>query len=105
MKLGEDIYTKNCVVCHRADGSGMPPAYPAMKGSKIATGPVDAHIHIVLFGKPHTAMQAFGEQLTDTDIAAVITYERNSWGNDKAGPTAGGMVQPSQVEKAKTQKR
>ena len=60
----------------------MPPAFPALKGSKITTGPVAGHIDIVVHGKPGTAMQAFGNQLTDEQIAAIVTYERNSWGND-----------------------
>ena len=60
----------------------MPPAFPALKGGKIAVGPVAGHIDIVLHGKQGTAMQAFGPQLKDEEIAAIITYERNSWGNN-----------------------
>lgn len=101
MKRGQTVYLSNCAMCHKADGSGMPPAFPAMKGSKIATGPVANQINIVLNGKPGTAMQAFGSQLTNADIAAVITYERNSWGNDKAGKDAGGIVQPSDIANSK----
>ncbi|RCL50224.1 MAG: cytochrome c oxidase subunit II, partial [Pseudomonas sp.] len=58
----------------------------------IATGDVEAHIDIVVNGKPGTAMAAFGKQLSEVDIAAVITYERNAWGNDK-----GDMVTPKDV--------
>ena len=86
----------------------MPPAFPALKGSKIATGPVIGHINIVLHGKTGTAMQAFGNQLTDEQIAAIITYERNSWGNDdqsKYGKAAGGIVQPAEVAKSRTKLR
>lgn len=101
MKQGEKVYMQYCSVCHQAEGQGMPPAFPAMKGSKIAVGPVGPHIDIVLHGKPGTAMQAFGEQLSDQDLAAVITYERNSWGNDKAGGSAGGIVEPKDVAKEK----
>lgn len=96
MKKGEATYNATCAVCHKADGSGMPPVFPAMKGSKIATGPVAAHINMVLNGKPGTAMQAFGTQLSDTDIAAVITYERNAFGNNK-----GDLVQPADITAAK----
>lgn len=101
MQLGENVYETNCAMCHKSDGSGMPPAFPAMKGSKIATGPVAAQLYIVLHGKPGTPMQSFADQLTDQEIAAVITYERNSWGNEKHGRYAGGLVQPADVEAAK----
>lgn len=81
MKRGEQIYMTTCAVCHQPTGEGMPPTFPALKGDKIVTGPVDEHINRVLNGKAGTAMQAFRDQLTDEDIAAVITFERNSWGN------------------------
>ena len=89
---GENVYAANCVACHQASGKGMPPAFPPLDGSKIATGAKPGHIDMVLNGKPNTAMAAFGKQLSDTEIAAVITYERNSWGN-KAGE-----VQPAEVK-------
>jgi cytochrome c oxidase subunit 2 len=69
----------------------MPPVFPPLDGSKIATGAKARHIDMVLNGKPNTAMVAFGKQLADTEIAAVITYERNSWGN------RAGEVQPGEV--------
>lgn len=65
---------------------------PALAGSKIATGDKAGHIDIVLNGKPNTTMAAFGKQLSDLDLAAVITYERNSWSNK-----TGDMVQPADV--------
>jgi len=102
MKKGKAIYTSHCLVCHKAGGEGMPPAFPALKGGKITTGPVNNHIHIVLNGVTGTAMQAFKNQLTDGEIAAVVTYERNSWGNDHKstyGKQAGGIVQPAEVKK------
>lgn len=101
---GVDVYNRMCVVCHQANGQGMPPAFPALKGSKIANGPVKDHIHIVLKGKPGTAMQAFELQLTDKDIASVITYERNAWGNGQTSttaPNAGGIVQPTDIAAAR----
>src|SRR3954471_10474877 len=89
---GEKVYAANCVASHQANGKGTPPAFPPLDGSKVATGPKEGHMDIVLNGKPGTAMAAFGKQLNDTEIAAVITYERNSWSN-KAG-----MVQPAEVK-------
>ena len=89
---GEKVYAANCVACHQPTGKGMPPAFPPLDGSKTVMGPKEGHIDTVLNGRPNTAMAAFGKQLNDTDIAAVITYERNSWSN-KAG-----MVQPAEVK-------
>lgn len=104
MEAGQKVYGATCTVCHQATGMGMPPAFPALKGSKIVTGDVAKQLSIVLHGVKGTAMQAFGEQLTDKDIAAVVTYQRNSWGNDdqaKFGKAAGGLVQPSEVAAAR----
>ena len=89
---GEKTYAANCVACHQANGRGTPPAFPPLAGSKVVTGAKEGHMDIVLNGKPGTAMQAFGKQLSDTDIAAVISYERNSWGNKS------GIVQPAEVK-------
>jgi cytochrome c oxidase subunit 2 len=89
---GEKVYAANCVTCHQASGKGTPPAFPPLQGAKLVTGPKSGHIDMVLNGKPNTAMAAFGKQLSDTEIAAVITYGRNSWGN-KAGE-----VQPAEVK-------
>ena len=88
---GEKVYTANCVVCHQANGKGNPPAFPPLAGSKTVDGPKEGHIDTVLNGRPGTAMAAWGKQLSDTDIAAVISYERNSWGNKS------GIVQPAEV--------
>lgn len=104
MTNGEQVYGRMCSVCHQPNGQGMPPAFPALLGSKIATGPVIDHIHIVLKGKLGTAMQAFELQLNDKDMASVITFERNSWGNDqtnKYGKSAGGLVQPADIAAAR----
>jgi cytochrome c oxidase subunit 2 len=91
MQRGEKVYAANCVVCHQANGRGTPPAFPPLAGSKLANGPKEGHMDIVLNGKPNTAMQSF-KQLGNADMAAVITYERNSWGNK------GGEVQPAEVQ-------
>jgi cytochrome c oxidase subunit 2 len=89
---GEKVYAANCVACHQGTGRGMPPTFPALAGSKVVNGPEQGQIDIVLNGKPNTAMQAFGKQLSDTDIAAVITYTRKSWGNKASD------VQPAEVK-------
>jgi cytochrome c oxidase subunit II len=81
MARGETVYNTNCAACHQTNGAGLPPAFPALKGSAIATGPVAGHLDIVINGKQGTAMQAYGGQLSEVDMAAVITYERNAWGN------------------------
>ena len=78
------------------NASVVPGAFPGLKGGAMVTGPKDAHLDIVLNGKPGTAMGAFGGQLNDIDLAAVVTYERNAWGNDK-----GDLVQPSEVKAAR----
>ncbi len=81
---GAKIYAANCVACHQVTGKGIPPTFPALSGSKIVNGPKDGQIHVLLNGvvkdgKP-TAMVSF-KHLSDADIAAVITYTRNSWDN------------------------
>jgi cytochrome c oxidase subunit 2 len=93
MTRGEAVYAKSCAACHQANGAGLPPAFPALKGSPIAMGDVAAHIDIVANGKPGTAMAAYKNQMSKADLAAVITYERNAWGNNK-----GDMVQPSDIK-------
>lgn len=82
MQLGESTYMAHCAACHQPTGLGLPPAFPALKGSPIATGDVAAHIDIVFNGKAGTGMQGYGKQLSLKEIAAVVTYERNAWGND-----------------------
>jgi cytochrome c oxidase subunit 2 len=90
---GERVYAANCVACHQASGQGSPAMKaPALAGGKFVTGNKEGPIDTVLNGRPNTAMQAFGKQLSDTEIAAVITYARNSWGNKAA------EVQPAEVK-------
>lgn len=89
---GEKAYNKTCAACHQVTGAGLPPMFPALNGSAIATGPVAGHIGIVFNGKPGTAMAAFGKQLSEVDLAAIITYERNAWGNK-----LGEMVTPQDI--------
>lgn len=96
MSHGKEVFTANCATCHQANGEGIPNVFPALKGSPVATGPVAVHISTVLHGRTGTAMQAFGPQLNDADLAAVITYERNAWGNN-----TGDAVQPSDIKSAR----
>jgi len=96
MKMGEQVYMTACVACHQATGSGLPPAFPALKGGPIVLGDVAIHIDMVVNGsKKNPSMVAFGNQLTKTQIAAVVTYERNAWGNN-----TGDLVQPAAVDAA-----
>ncbi|WP_150911877.1 cytochrome c oxidase subunit II [Marinobacter halotolerans] len=98
MERGEKAYATACAACHQPDGTGAPPAFPALKGSQIALEDMQAHLDVVVNGVPGSAMQAFGNQLSEVDLAAVITYERNAWGND-----TGEMVTPKQVFDYKNQ--
>tara|TARA_R110001592_G_scaffold91754_4_gene268286 strand:- start:24142 stop:25281 length:1140 start_codon:yes stop_codon:yes gene_type:complete len=95
MALGESTYETACAACHQSNGQGIPPAFPALKGSPIAIGDISKHIDIVVNGKPGSGMQAFGKQLSFKQLAAVITYERNAWGNN-----TGDLVQTSDVKAA-----
>jgi len=89
---GEKVYAANCVACHQATGKGVPGAFPALEGSKVVLGPQDGQIEIVLKGKAGTAMASF-KQLSDVELAAVLTYTRNAFGN-KAEDN---IVQPKEV--------
>ena len=94
---GEKVFAQNCIACHQANGMGVPGTFPALNGSPIVNGPKEKQIDTVLHGvvkdgKP-TAMQPFGLQLSDIDIAAVITYTRNAWGNK-----VGDSVTPADVK-------
>lgn len=97
MGKGKTAFAGTCAACHGPEGKGIPGVFPALDGSKVATGPVDEHIKTVLLGR-HTGkysaqMPAFAAQLSDADIAAIITFERNDLGNK-----TGDIVQPSQVK-------
>ncbi len=96
MPMGEDVFITHCATCHQPDGLGQGIKYPALAGGVIATGPVEAHLDRVLNGLAETEMQAWAPQLSDLDLAAVITYERNAWGND-----SGDVVQPLTVYEAR----
>ena len=97
---GEKVYAGNCVACHQPTGMGLPGTFPALSGSKIVNGPKEGQLAVVLNGvvkdgKP-TAMAAFGKQLSDVDVAAVITFTRNNWSNK-----TGDMIAPAEVKAAR----
>ena len=96
-KRGEQVYAKNCVVCHQATGKGTPPAFPPLDGSPMVAGPkqkqIDVVLHGVLKNGTPTAMAPFGKQLNDTEVAAVVTFTRNNWGNK-----SGEAIQPAEVK-------
>ena len=82
MDLGQQIYMGRCAACHQPTGEGLQGIFPALKGSDMALNDIQGHIDVVVHGRPGTAMQAFREQLSLKELAAVITYERNAWGNN-----------------------
>jgi len=90
MERGEAVYARACLACHGANGEGG--LGNAIAGSPVATGDVAGHLEIGINGVPGSAMQAFGGQLNDVDMAAVITYQRNAFGNNM-----GDTVQPIDV--------
>jgi cytochrome c oxidase subunit 2 len=98
VERGEGVYATYCVACHQANGEGIDGVFPSLVGTTMVTEDIDGHIDIVMNGKEGTAMQAFSAQLNDADLAAVITYERNGWGND-----TGDVVQPSTVKSLRIQ--
>ena len=89
---GEKVYAANCVACHMPTGKGNPPTFPALDGSQIVNGPREGQLDRVLNGKPGTAMASF-KHLSDADIAGVISYTRNTWGNKM-----GDGVTPAEVK-------
>lgn len=110
MRLGKVKYQQLCSACHQLDGKGIPPMYPALKGSSVAVGnPISRHIDLILSGIQGSAMQPYKDQLSDAEIAAIVTYERNAWGNntndvvqpaDVATLRRGSMQKPTLVKKA-----
>jgi cytochrome c oxidase subunit 2 len=92
VKYGEKVYVANCAPCHQVAGTGLPPAIPALDGSKVVSGARPDHIKLVLKGRTGTAMAAFATRLSDTELAAVIAYERNAW-HFKSGEA----IQPGEV--------
>ncbi len=93
MAAGETVYNNQCASCHQVGGEGLAGAFPAITGSAIATGDHAAHIDIVYAGKPGSAMAAFASRLSNSDMAAVLTYQRNALGN-----SVGDTIQPSAIK-------
>jgi cytochrome c oxidase subunit 2 len=92
---GEKVFAANCAACHQANGKGVPPAFPPLDGSKVVLGPPADQVHLVLNGRPNTAMASF-KALSNADLAAVITYTRNAWSNK-----TGSAVQPAEIQAAR----
>ena len=97
IERGKKVYDASCAACHGAKGEGG--VGKPIAGSQIATGPVDGHLKVAVNGVPATAMQAFGGILNDVDMAAVVTYQRNAFGNNM-----GDTLQPVDVYKFKNAK-
>jgi cytochrome c oxidase subunit II len=98
MEKGEQVYNTACVACHQANGQGVPGTFPAIAGSEVVRGPVDKHLDAIVKGSPDATppMPPMGSQLSDIELAAVATYERNAFGND-----TGDVIQPSQIKAAR----
>jgi cytochrome c oxidase subunit 2 len=94
--MGEEVFIEHCATCHERDGQGQGSKYPALAGSEIATGEIEDHLDRVMNGKVDTEMQAWAPQLSDLEIAAVMTYERNAWSNN-----TGQIIQPMTVYTAR----
>lgn len=96
LERGKGVYDRYCAACHQASGEGLPPQFPGLKDSPIVKNDIAEHINVVVNGRAGTYMAAFGAQLNNADLAAVVTYERNAWGRD-----SGELVQPADLAKIK----
>ncbi len=92
MQLGQQIHMSQCAACHQPNGQGVPGVFPGLVGQGIAVNDQTAHIDVVWNGVSGSAMQSFRNTLTMSEIAAVITYQRNAWGNN-----TGDVVQAADV--------
>jgi cytochrome c oxidase subunit 2 len=99
---GEGVYQKNCVACHQMNGEGLPPIFPSLAGSDIVMFDKDRNVEILMEGVQGAAMQSFANQLSEVDMAAVITYTRQAWGNAENGD--GEYVVPSDIVEYKKPK-
>ena len=93
VSVGEKVYQANCMSCHQAEGQGIPGMFPAIAGSEVATGSIDQHVDTVMNGIEGSMMSKFSDVLSDADIAAVITYQRNAFGN-----STGDTLQPAHIK-------
>ena len=95
VERGESFYLTNCVACHQVNGKGIPPVFPTLDGSQIVLNDTQRQIEILMEGVQGSAMAAFGNQYSEVDIAAVITYTRQAWSNGKNGDSA--IVTPQDI--------
>ena len=100
VERGQGVYLKNCIACHQANGKGLPPVFPALDGSQVVMTDKTRNIEILMEGVRGAAMQSFSNQLSEVDIASVITYTRQSWSNGKIGD--GEIVVPKDIVNYKT---
>jgi len=96
MEKGQAKYNTICAACHQITGKGLPPTFPPLAGSKVTTGPIQEHFNTVLNGRKGTAMVSWAA-LSDLELASIITYERNAWGNN-----TGDVVQPKDIKAARS---
>jgi cytochrome c oxidase subunit 2 len=97
MSEGKKLFDSVCAACHQTDGKGIPGAFPPLDGSAVVNGPLQAHLKFVIHGSPRNpVMRPFGKEMNDRQLAAVLTFERNSWSNH-----TGDLVTPEQVEAAR----
>ena len=94
---GEKVFASNCAACHQANGKGIPGAFPPLDGDAVVKGPKADQIAVLLNGK-NQGMPAW-KQLSDVEIASVITYTRNAWSN--AGQGTEPVVQPAEIKAAR----
>ena len=108
---GAELFTR-CAACHQATGLGIPGAYPPLAGSEWLLNNPEVPIRIVLHGLQgpitvkntsfNSAMTPFADQLTDDQIAAIISYERSSWGNSASKITAEQVASVRAATKSQT---
>ncbi len=87
ISMGEPLYEQNCARCHGADGGGLGGTYPMLAGSDMVTGDPEPVIEVIVHGRG--AMPAFGGEFNNEEVAAVVTYIRNAWGNDASAVSPG----------------
>lgn len=94
VERGEAVYATNCVACHQTNGQGIPGIFPALAGSDIVLNDKAKNIEILMEGVQGAAMNSF-DYLSEVELASVITYTRQSWGNAKDGD--GEIVSPKDI--------
>ena len=102
VQRGEGIYQKNCVACHQPNGAGITGIFPALAGSDIVLNNKSRHLEILMEGVQGAAMASYAKQLSEVDMAAVITYTRRSWGNAEKGD--GEIIVPKDIVEYKKPK-